>query len=330
MFSLPILMLSLSMFSISCDQPQANQDNVTNNNVSTTTAPAEQDVTEISQPIATNKIEDNSETTTELDVKKATPAPLLPTLKSQNATTTVALATNAPTSKTEVVAEKITVVTNTDSDKLIESHETFNGMLQKFVSTSGTVNYAGWKKSESDLDKYLTSLAVAIPTSTTPKNEALAYWINTYNAFTIKLILKNYPVVRITDLSGGKPWDIQWITLAGKKYSLNDIENKVIRPTFKEPRIHFAVNCAAKSCPPLANKAFTAANLNSMLEQGTKAFINSNLNTITASKINLSKIFDWYKEDFGNVISFVNKYATTKVNANATIAYNDYNWALNK
>ena len=220
--------------------------------------------------------------------------------------------------------------TNTDGDKLIESHEAFNEMLQKFVSTSGTVNYAGWKKSESDLDKYLTSLAVAIPTSTTPKNEGLAYWINAYNAFTIKLILKNYPVARITDLNGGKPWDVQWITLAGKKYSLNDIENKVIRPTFKEPRIHFAVNCAAKSCPPLANKAFTAANLNSMLEQRTKAFINSNLNTITASKISLSKIFDWYKEDFGNVISFVNKYATTKVNANATIAYNDYNWALNK
>ncbi len=212
----------------------------------------------------------------------------------------------------------------------LADHAAFNTMLQKFVSNTGAVNYAGWKKSESTLDAYLVSLAAAIPTSATAKNEALAYWINAYNAYTIKLILKNYPVVKITDLNAGKPWDVQWITLAGKKYSLNDIENKVIRPTFKEPRIHFAVNCAAKSCPPLANKAFTAANLNSMLEERTKTFINSNLNSITKEKITVSKIFDWYKEDFGNVVAYINKYATTKANANAAISYNEYNWALNK
>ncbi len=316
MFFIQIIIASALSFSIGCNEPKNNTD-MGNANVSQSEMITETK-TELPAPTTTTKAQDGTETTTTLDVKKATPT-----------------ATKEAVSKTDVVTTQKEVLTETTSPKAkteitLATHEAFNSMLQKYVNSTGTVNYAGWKKSESDLDSYLQSLAAAIPSASTARNEALAYWINAYNAYTIKLILKNYPVAKITDLNGGKPWDAQWITLAGKKYSLNDIENKVIRPTFKEPRIHFAVNCAAKSCPPLANKAFTAENLNSMLEQRTKAFVNSNLNTITKDKLILSNIFNWYKEDFGGVVAFINKYSTVKADQNASISFNEYNWALNK
>ena len=159
----------------------------------------------------------------------------------------------------------------------------------------------------------------------------MAYWINAYNAFTVKLILKNYPISSITKLDSGKPWDVKWIKLGEKTYSLNNIEHDILRPTYKDARIHFAVNCAAKSCPPLLNKAWTANNLNATLDKQTKTFINNaTFNEIGADVVKLSKIFEWYKVDFGDLIEYINKYSTVKVNQDATIEFVDYNWALNQ
>ncbi len=211
----------------------------------------------------------------------------------------------------------------------LPDHAAFDVMLKKYVSEKGVVDYAAWKKNEAELDKYLSELANKIPTAATDKNEALAYWINAYNAYTIKLILKNYPVKSIQDINGGKPWDLKWIQLAGKTYTLNNIENDIIRPTFKDARIHFALVCAAKSCPPLVNTAFTQANLQSLLDKRTKNFINSPFNEISANKIIVSKLFDWYQVDFGNVITYLNKYADKKINTGASISYKDYDWSLN-
>ena len=210
------------------------------------------------------------------------------------------------------------------------SHQAFNNLLQKYVSNDGKVNYKGLKNDKTALETYLTILAKKIPDNTWNKNAALAYWINAYNAFTLKLIVDNYPLKSITNLSGGKPWDVKNIELAGKKYSLNNIENDIIRPTYKDARIHFAVNCAAVSCPPLSNTAFTEANINGLLNTRTKLFINSSANTITASKIKISKIFDWYKADFEDVPAFINKYSTIKTITNTGIEFNDYNWNLNE
>ena len=210
------------------------------------------------------------------------------------------------------------------------SHQAFNNLLQKYVSNDGKVNYKGLKNDKAALETYITTLAKQIPDNTWSKNAALAYWINAYNAFTLKLIVDNYPVKSITNLSGGKPWDVKNIELAGKKYSLNNIENDIIRPTYKDARIHFAVNCAAVSCPPLSNTAFTEANINDLLNTRTKNFINSPANTITASKIRISKIFDWYKADFENVPAFINKYSTIKTITNTGIEFNEYNWNLNE
>lgn len=210
------------------------------------------------------------------------------------------------------------------------SHQSFNSLLQKYVSGDGKVNYKGLKKDKAVLETYIGTLAMQIPDNTWSKNAALAYWINAYNAFTLQLIVNNYPVKTITSLSAGKPWDVKNIDLAGKKYSLNNIENDIIRPTYKDARIHFAVNCAAVSCPSLSNTAFTETNINSLLDSRTKSFINSSSNEIGASKVKLSKVFDWYKADFGDVITFINKYSNTKVNATAAVEYKDYNWNLNE
>lgn len=211
----------------------------------------------------------------------------------------------------------------------IHDHSVFNELLSKYVGVNGFVNYKGLKNEESKLDSYLNSLTENYIKSSWSRNEKLAYWINAYNAYTLKLILKNYPLSSITDIDNGNPWDTKWINLGGKNLSLNNIENDIIRPTFNEPRIHFAVNCAAKSCPPLMNSAFVASKLDSQLESQTQKFLNnSNYNMITSSKVSVSKIFEWYKGDFGDLSTFINRY-TKEDTKNAKIAFNEYNWALN-
>ena len=217
------------------------------------------------------------------------------------------------------------------------SHEAFDALLKKHVSADGKVNYKNFQAEKMVLDNYIKKLADNVPQDNWSKNDKLAYWINAYNALTIKTVIVNYPlpsssgsaISKITDLDGGKTWDVKRFTLGGKKLSLNDIENTILRP-MGDARIHFAINCAAKSCPPLLNKAFTAANLNNLLESRTKSFINSSANTLKTNEIKVSKIFDWYGKDFGNLIVFINKYAKTKVSSTAKISFQEYDWRLNE
>ncbi len=209
-------------------------------------------------------------------------------------------------------------------------HQAFQSLLQKYVTADGKVNYKGLKKDKVALESYLKELGRVVPEKTWNANASLAYWINAYNAFTLKLIVDNYPVSSITKLYAGKPWDEKWIELGGRKYSLNNIENDIIRPQYKDARIHFAINCAAVSCPPLTNTAFTETNINTLLTTRTSAFVNSSYNEITAASIKISKIFEWYKTDFGNLTDFINKYSKTKVSSTAAITYKDYNWNLNE
>jgi hypothetical protein len=190
------------------------------------------------------------------------------------------------------------------------------------------VSYKNIKKSE--LTTIVTQLQTNTPQKSWSQNEQLAYWMNVYNVFTIKLIADNYPLTSITKLDNGKPWDVKRIDIAGKKYSLNDIENVIIRPTFKDARIHFAINCAAKSCPPLHNKAFTAANVQTLLTQRTKSFMVSKSNNLSPNVAKVSKIFDWYKADFTNLPAFLTTYSTTKVAKDAKIEFLDYDWSLNE
>ncbi|MBK8505102.1 MAG: DUF547 domain-containing protein [Saprospiraceae bacterium] len=209
-------------------------------------------------------------------------------------------------------------------------HQLFNELLGTYVDSKGKVDYAGLKNNLPKLEKYLSVLKQNHPKKEWSRDQKLAYWINTYNAFTIKLILDHLPLSSITKIENGKPWDKKWIKLGDETYSLNQIENEIIRPQFIEPRIHFAVNCAAKSCPPLANEAFTEANLDQLLEKQTKSFFNDqNYNVITTSSAKVSKIFDWYSADFGDLVSFINKYSNVKLNSSVKIEFKEYNWDLN-
>lgn len=202
--------------------------------------------------------------------------------------------------------------------------------LKKYVSAAGEVDYKSIKANKKELDGITKTFSTTAAMSTWNKNDQLAFWINVYNAFTIDLIVNNYPIKSIQNLDGGKPWDVKRITIAGKKYSLNNIENDIIRPQFKDARIHFAVNCGAKSCPPLLNGAFFGKSLDAQLDAVTKKFINNpKYQSIAASKLMLSKIFDWYAADFGDKIAFLNKYSTLKVNKNSSVVFKDYDWTLN-
>ena len=210
------------------------------------------------------------------------------------------------------------------------SHQAWDELLKKYVSTAGKVNYAGLKSEKAKLDGYLKELQNNPPSNDWQRNETMAFWINAYNAFTVKLIVDNYPVSSITKSEGGKPWDKKWITIGDKTYSLNNIENDILRPKYKDARIHFAVNCAAKSCPPLLNNAWTEENLNSNFEKQAKAFINNHdFNRITEKKVQVSKIFEWYASDFGNLIDYLNKYSSVKISGSAKVEYLEYNWNLN-
>ena len=225
----------------------------------------------------------------------------------------------------------LTFSENTTADSFTLNHAGLDSLLQKYVSYEGRVNYKGLKTDKEALYAYCLLLANHPVQDAWSREEKMAYWINAYNAFTIDLILDNYPVSSILKLDGGKTWDVKRITLGGKKYGLNQIENEILRHQFKDPRIHFALNCAAQSCPPLYNKAYTAKNLERALEQRTRQFINDvKYNSLTSAKASVSKIFEWYAVDFGDLKSFLNQYAAVKLNDNATIVFGEYDWDLNE
>ena len=213
-------------------------------------------------------------------------------------------------------------------------HTSFTQLLQNNVSKTGFVNYQQLKNEEDKLDQYLVLLSKNIPNKSWTKNEKIAHLINMYNAYTLKLILMNYPVESIKDIGNllSSPFTTDFIPFNGEEISLDDIEKGMLLK-LNEPRVHFAINCASKSCPKLQNEAFEAEKLDMQLEAATKAFINSEQNKISKNKLQLSKIFKWYASDFEaknqSVIDFINKYTTIKIDKNAEIDYLDYSWKLN-
>lgn len=235
----------------------------------------------------------------------------------------------------EIISDSNTVFINQEEDEDEEIvapnvHEAWQKILSKYVSGSGVVNYSGLLGNIDALNEYLSQLSSTVPSSSDRSIEAKAFWMNAYNAFTIKLILNHFPVKSIREIDGGSPWDTKWIKLGSSTYSLNNIEHDIIRKYWKDGRIHFAVNCAAKSCPPISNRAFTKANTEKLLEELTRKFIsNKDFNDVSPSKLELSKIFEWYKEDFGDLSKFIDKYTTIKVSNKANVSYKEYNWSLN-
>jgi Protein of unknown function, DUF547 len=219
-------------------------------------------------------------------------------------------------------------------------HDLWDTLLKKHVSAAGVVNYKGFIADSVAFQAYLKLLSQGYPNDKNwTKNEQIAYWINTYNAYTVQLILKNYPVKSIKSIKSGIPfvndvWQMAFIPIENQWYHLNNIEHGILRTQFQEPRIHFVVNCASKSCPKLLNEAYTAENIEMQLSQQARAFINDGVrNKISAQKAELSKIFSWYRGDFTKkqtLYAFINQYADVKMTENMSIDYLDYDWNLNE
>lgn len=219
------------------------------------------------------------------------------------------------------------------------SHAPWTALLQKHVAKDGLVDYQGFVRDSVPLKDYLATLSDNHPGPGWSDAETMAFWINAYNAFTVKLIVDHYPVNSIKDIKRGIPfvntvWDVRFIEIGDATYDLNTIEHGILRKDFDDARIHAAINCASISCPVLRNEAFVASRLDAQLDDATRRFINDPVrNRVTRDKGELSAIFNWFGGDFkahsGSIREFVNTYADTPMKPDAPITYLDYDWALN-
>ncbi|RMA66463.1 DUF547 domain-containing protein [Ulvibacter antarcticus] len=253
---------------------------------------------------------------------------LLYTLNSCSLTTAAGITSGGQ--PTKEVTENLTSTTANSAVNL--DHGEWNTLLKKYVNKEGFVDYKGFQSERKALDSYLTKLSSFDPNNEWSTQELLAYYINLYNAYTVDLILDNYPTKSIKDISGA--FTKAFIPIGNRNLSLGGVENGVLRK-MNEPRIHFAINCASYSCPKLLNEAFTASKINEQLERVTVEFINSDKNDLNPTNPKFSKIFDFYTKDFKvngepDLIGYVNQYAKTKVNSNAPINFKEYDWNLNE
>lgn len=222
------------------------------------------------------------------------------------------------------------------------SHQLWDQLVKSHVKANGLVDYKGFIREKPKLESYLRLLEAQVPDRKTwTKNQQLAYWINAYNAFTVKLIVDNYPTKSIRDLGPAiqiplvkDVWHLKFFKLGGVEMSLDELEHGILRKEFDEPRIHFAINCASISCPALLNEAFVPERLEAQLTKVAVSFINDpSRNKLSAQSVQLSSIFSWFKGDFtkkGTLIDFLNLYANVKISPSARVTFLDYNWKLNE
>ena len=215
----------------------------------------------------------------------------------------------------------------------------FAELLARHVAKGG-VNYAGFKADEARLDQYLKALEQVEP-QRLDRDEQFAFYINAYNAWTIKLILTGYPgVTSIKDLGSlfQSPWKKAIVRIDGRLLTLDHIEHDILRPRFKDPRVHFAVNCASKSCPPLLNEPYRGNALDAQLTRVTADFLNQPAHSrLEGDRLWVSAIFKWFAEDFdkdvvGFYLKFVRGDLKQKLEAargRIEVKYMDYDWSLN-
>jgi hypothetical protein len=235
-----------------------------------------------------------------------------------------------------------------ESSTVTVDHSAWQELLDAYLITDTSdgiyrFSYATVSAADRDrLDAYLFRLA-AIDPRTLRRAEQMPYWINMYNAVTVQVVLEHYPVKSIRKIYGGLlgtgPWNEPLINVTGQALSLNDIEHRILRPIWRDPRIHYAVNCASMGCPNLATAAFTAANTEALLDQSARSFINHPRGvTFENGRLKLSSIYDWYDSDFGTNqrerLDHLREYAEPALAAGLAdyagrIQY-DYGWDLNE
>jgi len=225
-------------------------------------------------------------------------------------------------------------------------HAPFDALLAAHVDQdAGRVDYDGFKADEAKLDAYLATIAAA-ELDQLDERETYALLINAYNAYTIKLILERYPKIKsIRDYK--EPWkQVRW-EVGGETVSLDAIEHERLRPVYKDPRIHFAVNCASIGCPPLRSEAYTSERLDEQLDAATRATLsNSRYVTVKKGTLYVTRLMEWYGGDFvnpewegagENIAAFVKPYASEEVAAlieekggEPRVKFLEYDWNLNK
>ena len=218
-----------------------------------------------------------------------------------------------------------------ESESSMVKHDQWGVLLKKHVDLDGNVDYEGFELDVAQLESYLALLAANPPEANWSKQQKLAFYINLYNAATVKLIVDHYPVKSIKDIPSR--WKKKWIPIGDDLVSLNYIEHQVLRK-MGEPRIHFAINCASYSCPKLMNVPFTAQSMERLLSKAAVDFVNDDKrNRFGGGKAELSRIFKWFSEDFttnSTLLEYVNLYLDSPISKGAKVEYLEYNWKLNE
>ncbi|MCM2373962.1 DUF547 domain-containing protein [Aporhodopirellula aestuarii] len=251
-----------------------------------------------------------------------------------------------------LAGSKVTVCASVPANEQVSMDQidprNWDALLKRYVDENGNVNYAGWKQSAADvqaLEAFLRYLSSANPNAEASQAAKFAFWINAYNALTVHGILREYPTTSIRNhtakLIGYNIWDDLLLTVGGKPYSLHQMEHEVLRK-MGEPRIHFAIVCASRSCPRLLSEAYTAEKLDAQLIANTKVFFAKPGNfqyDAAGHRFQLSSILDWFGEDFGRdqaaQLRTIAPYLPSREAYDAAIANSvsvshlDYDWGLN-
>lgn len=227
-------------------------------------------------------------------------------------------------------------------------HGAWDGFVKKYVRLGADgiarVPYGAVAAADRQaLAAYVGALEAERPRALA-RREQLPYWVNLYNALTVKLVVERWPVASIRDinLGGGLfdrgPWGAKLLTIEGERVSLDDIEHRILRPIWRDPRLHYAVNCASIGCPNLAGAAYTGANAGALMAEGAARYVNHPRGAAVAGgRLRVSSIYDWFEEDFGGteagVIAHLKQHAAPPLKAAlegvSSIAGHDYDWAVN-
>jgi hypothetical protein len=238
--------------------------------------------------------------------------------------------------------------THNDANRQVIEQPVWAGFLRRYVrpggATASRLAYAEVTAADREALRADLIRLTALPISTYSRAEQRAYWINLYNELTVATVLAHMPVSSITkiDISPGifssGPWDAKLITVEGTKLSLNDIEHRILRPIWRDPRTHYTVNCASMGCPNLAVEPYSAVAMEAMLDRGAREFVNAPRGArVEDGKLIASRIYDWYQADFGGseagVIAHLKRYAgpelTRALDGVRGVSRYEYDWGLN-
>lgn len=247
-----------------------------------------------------------------------------------------------------VLGGPVTVGAGTDTDTA-----SYARLLERFVTADGPVRYAALQADPADLDRFLASVAKAVPQQleALPESDRIAFWVNAYNAITLKTIVDSYPIrargfsalrypaSSIRQIAGA--WSNRSWIVAGRTMSLDDIEHETLRKRFSEPRVHMALVCAAVGCPPLRSEPYAGDRLGEQLDDQARRYLASPAGLRVESggrRVAVSSIFKWFAGDFeatGGVRAFLSRYAPAEARSaladpRTTITFLDYDWGLNE